>query len=79
MYICHRCKKEFDRKSNFDQHINKMNKCKIIKSIKGSKSNKKNTYKCPKCDKNFTRKYSVTRHLQICKINFNNKINGDYQ
>jgi hypothetical protein len=77
MYTCNRCKKNFDRKSNYDQHLNRMKKCKIIKSIGGSKTNKKITHKCPKCNAGFTRKYSVVRHLQVCKNNINNEINGN--
>lgn len=37
---CDRCGKEFDRKSNFNFHINRKYKCSIINKIIGKKGNK---------------------------------------
>lgn len=73
MYTCKRCKKEFDRKSNYEYHVNKKYKCKFQT---GSKTSKKIMYPCPKCNKEFTRKYSLDRHLVICKVKVVNKIKG---
>lgn len=77
MYKCAICKKEFDRKSNYTNHINKKNKCKY-----NSKTCKISNPECPKCHKHFTRKYSVDRHLKICggnatkiKVKGNNNTN----
>ena len=44
MYKCSRCKKEFDRKSNYEYHINKKYKCKYQGN---SKTPKNITHKYP--------------------------------
>jgi hypothetical protein len=81
IYRCERCKKIFDRKSNYTNHINRKNKCKY-----NSKTSKKINPSCPNCCKEFSRKYSVDRHLKVCKgdltktkgkINYNIKISGN--
>ena len=61
-YMCENCKKEFDKKYNYEQHINNQNGCKST----GSKRNKKE-YKCPHCKGGYSRKDSLKRHLKICK------------
>ena len=50
-YTCKKCGKVFKRKSNYDRHVNKKNKC--YKELK-----------CKKCGKIFDRKFNYDRHLK---------------
>lgn len=54
-YICGRCKKIFNKKSNYNCHINRKYKCEIIVS---------DNNKCYYCEKIFTRKDSLARHIK---------------
>jgi len=62
-YICEKCNKEFNKKSNYIKHINRKNPCikEEINSI---------TYKCENCNKEFDKKINYTNH-----INKNKKCN----
>lgn len=73
MYKCKQCKKVFDRKSNYERHINRKFKCIPSNS---SKTAKKSSHQCPHCDKTFTRPYAAKKHLSICKNNNTTKIKG---
>jgi DNA-directed RNA polymerase subunit RPC12/RpoP len=73
MYTCKKCKKEFNNKSNFNRHLNRIIDCKT-----GSKTSKKMTYSCNKCGREFNRKDSMKRHNYNCKVNINKiKIQGN--
>ena len=65
MYQCKRCKKVFDRKSNYERHINRVFKCSPCNSNKTSK--KSIIPQCPYCGKTFTRPYGIKKHLAVCK------------
>lgn len=54
-YKCDRCHKTFNKKSNYNYHINRKFKC---------NKKRKNTYICNGCDKSFYDKSKYTRHLQ---------------
>jgi DNA-directed RNA polymerase subunit RPC12/RpoP len=74
--ICSRCKKKFDRKSSYDYHVKRINKCDIKKSVKRNnvkpnveeKEETDKPYHCSNCKKGFTRKGNRDRHLanKIC-------------
>jgi hypothetical protein len=55
-YVCEKCNKEFNKKSNYIKHINRKNPCikEEINSI---------TYKCKKCNKEFDKKLNYTNHI----------------
>ena len=57
-FICEKCKKEFTKKSAYTSHIMRINPC--VKDI--TKSND-----CIYCSRNFTNKYNLNSHLNICK------------
>ena len=67
MYKCKRCKKVFDRKSNYECHVNRIFKCSLSNSNKTAK--KLTIPQCPNCGKIFTRPYGVKKHLSVCKNN----------
>jgi hypothetical protein len=62
-YICEKCNKEFNKKSNYIKHINRKNPC-IKEEINFI------TYKCENCNKEFDKKINYTNH-----INKNKKCN----
>lgn len=76
LFICKKCLKQFDHKTNFLHHIKRKTDCSLSNKNYGSKTSKKRiNHKCYHCKKSFSRKDSLTRHLKICKKNINkNKI-----
>jgi hypothetical protein len=58
VYICDVCKKEFNRKSTYDNHLTRKNPCKLDTSVDN---------KCIYCDKMYTAKFNLTKHLKTCK------------
>lgn len=64
MYVCKKCKRSFDQKSDFTRHINRKTDCTKIKYEK-KKEEKDNT--CYECKKNFSRACSLKRHINTCK------------
>lgn len=62
LYQCDKCKKQFDRKSNYLNHLNRQKKCTFQ-----SKTKKLISFKCQDCNKSFSRKQSVDRHMPVCK------------
>uniref|UniRef100_A0A6G6ABD1 C2H2-type domain-containing protein n=1 Tax=Borely moumouvirus TaxID=2712067 RepID=A0A6G6ABD1_9VIRU len=65
VYKCDSCYKEFDHKSNYDRHLNRIRSC--VKSISGSKTSKVTNHICKSCSRVFSRKDSLTRHFKNCK------------
>jgi len=69
-YICEKCNKEFNQKSNYIKHINRKNPCnnEEINFI---------TYKCNKCFKEFNKKSNYTNHINkkkdCCSIDLQEK------
>ena len=57
LYTCDTCKKEFNRKSSYDNHISRKNPCKLDISIDNQ---------CPNCDKSYTTKFNLNKHLKSC-------------
>ena len=87
IYTCNQCGKKYNRKSSYDNHINRKMPCQPL-SINNSKNTPIGftefpmTYCCKDCDIIFTRKDSLTRHLKStnhCKKykQNNSKINND--
>ena len=58
IYRCENCKKEFDRKSTYETHIQRKNPCKIDIHINNQ---------CSFCDKKYTTKYNLNVHLKSCE------------
>jgi len=69
LYKCNRCNKEFNRKSNYNYHINRKKPCKKVNQKQKSKLIKTNhTYKCFNCNKIYSTKSNLNRHIkQYCK------------
>ena len=76
VHTCNRCLKDFDRKDNYDRHLNKKNICKLnIKEV-SQKLELVNTNICVYCVKTYSNIYKLNRHLTICKIKLNNELNN---
>ena len=76
-YKCSRCFKNFHKKSNLEDHLNRKNPCDPTKEMY--------KIKCKYCGKLYTRKYTLDRHIktihskninQIKLTNDNNYYNG---
>ena len=74
-YKCNICDKEFKQKGHYTYHINRKNKCIEINTISPGLHKKsavctKNVqikeFKCGYCNKDFCRKYTLNRHVEIC-------------
>ena len=63
-YICEKCSTTFDKKSNYDRHLNKLIDCKTGNIVKNQTRN----HICTKCKKGFDRKDSLKRHMTTCKF-----------
>jgi hypothetical protein len=64
-YNCKRCGKIFDRKYNYERHINDTKKqCILIVPIQ-EEEDKKNI-SCPYCEKSYSAKYNLNKHLKKC-------------
>jgi hypothetical protein len=59
IYICEKCKKEFNKKSAYDSHLSRKTPC-IDNDIY-----KNNT--CNDCNKIFSTKFNLKKHMIICK------------
>ena len=66
--VCADCEKEFDRKSNYTNHVNKINKCKNRKYIITVIDNS-NQYRCKLCNKIY--KYLSNFYKHYNKIHKN--------
>ena len=65
-YNCKRCGKMFDRKYNYERHINDTKKqCILIVPIPEEDESKKNIC-CPYCEKSYSAKYNLNKHLKKC-------------
>lgn len=75
LYVCKRCKKEFSKKYDFDNHKNRKIPCKRNEALK----KKKKLFDCDYCSKKFTRQYILNRHTQNIHADIiqNIKTNGD--
>jgi hypothetical protein len=79
VYRCDRCKKCFNRKCNYDDHINRKIPCEINLETKN-----KNEYFCNVCNKKFDRSDTLKRHINsqshknTKKIQTNNNNNNNY-
>jgi hypothetical protein len=54
---CEKCKKVFDRKSSYDNHLQRKNSCEINIHIGN---------KCSFCNKIYTTKYNLNHHVKSC-------------
>lgn len=60
LYKCNICKHEFHRKSILDNHLLRLNPCKVNDNINN---------KCLKCHKTYSKLSNLTKHIKICKKN----------
>lgn len=66
LYTCERCYKTFDKKWEYDKHMNKKIPCLVI--IKQDEPNEDiNTNYCEQCDRYFSRKDVLKTHLKSSK------------
>ncbi|AFX92035.1 hypothetical protein CE11_00002 [Megavirus courdo11] len=57
IYTCDKCSKQFDHKSKYNRHIERIRSCVNKKNISGSKTAKKlPDHKCKYCKKNLVGK-----------------------
>ena len=57
LYTCNVCKKEFNRKSSYDNHMGRKKPCKLDTSIDNQ---------CSYCDKKYTTKFNLNKHINSC-------------
>ena len=62
---CHKCGKIFNKKSELDNHLNRINPC------------NKGTYECEHCHKKYHRKDTLDRHIKIKHSTVKTLIDGD--
>ncbi|AQN67868.1 hypothetical protein [Saudi moumouvirus] len=68
IYVCDKCSKQFDHKSKFNRHLERIRRCDKKKNISGSKTSKNIIdNKCKNCNREFSRKDSLARHSKVCK------------
>jgi hypothetical protein len=58
-YTCCNCNKIFEKKSNYEKHINRKNKC-----VPGHKDDDCSTYVCNHCGISYTRLTNLRRHIE---------------
>jgi hypothetical protein len=64
-YNCKRCGKIFDRKYNYERHINDTKKqCILIVPVQEDEDKKSTS--CPYCEKSYSAKYNLNKHLKKC-------------
>nr|QZX42592.2 C2H2 type zinc finger protein [Mimivirus sp.]URM62527.1 C2H2 type zinc finger protein [Mimivirus sp.] len=69
IFICNKCSKQFDHRSKYNRHLERIRSCTNRKNISGSKTSKNIIdNKCKHCKRDFSRKDSLTRHSKVCKI-----------
>jgi len=87
LHICKKCNKGFNKKSNYNAHINKKipctknvivddNNCKIIQNHPTSSQiiQNQDEYKCTLCSKSFLNSYNLKKHINNnCKIKKKNE------
>lgn len=61
LYICSTCKKQFNQKGKYTEHINRKTPCQPIDIINNTSHSK---YYCEICDMHFCREDSLKRHVQ---------------
>jgi len=89
VHTCVRCEKEFNKKSNYLQHLSKKNQCKLKAEINRNQSNinlnnensafsdlsdEFNKYICNHCKKSYVNKYVLNKHILSCKVKLNNDL-----
>jgi uncharacterized membrane-anchored protein YjiN (DUF445 family) len=57
IYTCENCKKEFNRKSTYDNHLNRKYPCKLITFTDNQ---------CIYCNNTYTTVYNLNKHLNVC-------------
>lgn len=76
-FLCNKCGKQFDRKYNYQRHINDTKKsCQPIITyiqaknieIEDEEETKKLLHTCPYCDKTYSQKYNLNKHLKKCLL-----------
>lgn len=68
IYTCETCEKQFNRKSTYDNHLDRKNPCKLDNNTDNQ---------CLYCEKGFTTKFNLNKHLKKCSkklIDDNNKL-----
>jgi hypothetical protein len=89
-YICERCAKKFNKKSNYIAHLSRKNLCKSIcndnkaqknaqKAGKNSRNEEEKAFFCDNCNKYFLKKYNCERHQKTCKIKNNENLEKLYK
>ena len=75
LYQCSECGKTFNKKSNYDYHVNKRKvPCTITNSKTAHYSQNNGSlsashYTCPQCGKTYASKYNLNRHIHTyCKV-----------
>ena len=84
VHICERCNKEFNKKSNYLQHLSKKNPCKIkaantiimetIYNIDENIIDENIQNFCKYCKNTYSSIYKLKRHFTTCKIKLNSEL-----
>ncbi|QGR54392.1 zinc finger domain-containing protein [Moumouvirus maliensis] len=68
IFTCDKCFKEFDHRSKYNRHLERIRSCVKKKNISGSKTTRQVINNiCKHCKREFSRKDSLARHLNTCK------------
>lgn len=59
-YVCNRCHYSTNRKSNYDNHINRKRQCALI--------HQQFNLECPYCNQLFSHQSSKSRHIKACMV-----------
>lgn len=78
VYTCERCQKKFNKKFDYNKHMNRKIPCKIINEEEKIDQKSDEKPYCDVCDKSFNRQDALTRHLntQLHKSKVNNSMNA---
>jgi len=66
-YTCKKCSKDFNRKADYERHLQNKNGCSFSKT----KRSIPDSFICKNCKKSFTRKDNLNCHLKKCIVNTN--------
>jgi protein-arginine kinase activator protein McsA len=65
LFICGLCKKSFNRKYNYDRHLERKISCVLLSQSNDDQLIDKYIYMCDKCNMTFSKKSNLKRHQEV--------------